>query len=88
MKTRKNYKSLLNEARECIWNESEHTKVRIELEVNCCGEPSGINVFPANDSGMISGLNDIVDFCRVKRLSNYCYMTEVNGQRVCAVAIF
>ena len=85
---KKNYKALLKEARECIWNESEHTKVSIELELDCHGKPSGITVFPANGNGMISGLAEIVDFCRVKKLSNYCYTTVINGKSVCAVAIF
>lgn len=85
---KKNYENLLKEARECIWNECEHTKVSIELELNCDGKANGIIVYPANEQGMVSGLADIVDFCRVKRLSNYCYTTLINGKSVCAVAIF
>ena len=83
MKT-KNYEQLLNELKECVFNGCEATRVEFKLE----SDDDGIVVYPDNDARMLSSIENIVDFCRVKKLSNYCILDNIDGVMLPAVHIF
>lgn len=68
MKT-KNWKQLASELKECIFS-TERTEVDIIVEKDPNGNDDGIKVTPKYGDCLYC-TEDIVDFCRVKRLHNY-----------------
>ena len=87
MEKTKNYKKLAQELSECIYNDFEPTQVELIVEISMEGNPDSISVFPKNGD-TLHCLKDIVDFCRVKRLNEYCYISEFKGKNVVACRIF
>lgn len=81
---KKNYEALAQELRELIVNYTEATAVDI------VASEDGIEIYPAktNLAGSFHPTDEVVDFCRVKRLSNYAAVEIVNGKPVVVVSIF
>ena len=80
MEKTKNYKKLAQELEECIYNGYEPTSVDVVVQYDC------IEVLPRHGD-TLSCMEDIVDFCRVKRLGEYCFIREYNGDKVVACRI-
>ena len=65
----KNWKQLASELKECIFT-TEFTRVNIVIEKDPQGNDDGIKITPESGEVLFC-TEDIVDFCRCKRLSNY-----------------
>ena len=82
MKT-KNYKDMVSELDECIFQLYSPAAVDIELDE----EKDSICIYPKFGDTLYC-MEDVVDFCRVKRLNTYCFVAERFGNTVCAIRIF
>lgn len=81
---KKNYQELAKELRELIVNHTDATSVEI------VATKDGIDIFPAKTitTGAFHHMEEVVDFCRVKRLSSYAAVEIVNCKPVVVVTIF
>lgn len=73
MKT-KNWEQLASELKECVFC-SEFTKINIIIDTNLDGEVDGIIIRPIN-SRAVYCMEDVVDFCRVKKMSSFVSLDE------------
>lgn len=70
----RNWKQLASELKECIFC-SEFTKINIVIDTDIAGAADGIIIRPIN-SHSVYCMDDVVDFCRVKKLSSYVSLDE------------
>ena len=83
MKTTKDWKKLKEALTECIYNGYEDTAVDVVLGV----DNSSLEVFPRTLSS-IHCMEEVVDFCRVHRLSEYVLVDKRGEDYICVVRIF
>lgn len=86
IKTKTEWVLLVYELSEMLKDVHEFTAVDVLL-----GEDGrSIEIYPASTTPGIAFYHteEVVDFCRVKRLSNYASFAERNGKCVCYMRIF
>lgn len=78
----KNWKKLANELMELIGESTPATKVKAKVE------NSRIELYPEgdeNDGGAFFHIEEVVDFCRVKKLSSYVTMDFERQNVICVI---
>lgn len=81
----KNWNSLAEELSEMLEGGYEGTAVEVVIGT----DNASIEVIPkSSTTGAFHKVEDIVDFCRCKRLSCYCYTEFRDGKTVCCARIF
>ena len=86
IKTKTEWGQLVHELSEMLKDVHESTLADVVL-----GEDGrSIEIYPASTTLGIAFYHteEVVDFCRVKRLSNYASFAERNGKCVCYMRIF
>lgn len=85
-KDKLNWEALADELRGML----ENTWEGVAVEVIVGEDKKSVEVYPASHTigSAFHHTEEIVDFCRVKRLSNYASFCERYGRTVCYMRIF
>lgn len=86
MKT-KNWKELASELENLAYTNYEPAQVKVVITKDLEGNPDGLEVFPKSGTGLYA-TEEIVDFCRCKKLNNCISCHIVDDKPVAFARIF
>ena len=86
MKT-KNWKQLAEEFKNLAHTNYEPAQVNVVITKDFEGKPDGLEVYPKQGNSL-HVINEIVDFCRCKLLSNCVSIDLTDGKPVLCARIF